>query len=160
LNNHLSLSVALLLAATVVACSPSGRAGDAAARRSNPTPTAAPAPKTTAPARPAAAPPTRGWTAFRGDQARTGRSQLRGPRTARLKWVFRTAGRIWADAAVTGDGTVYVASHDGRLYAVGPDGRELWSYDTGGKIWTSPVIGKDGSIYIGSDNDRLIAIDR
>ncbi len=103
--------------------------------------------------------PVNGWTAFRGNPAHTGRSSVKGPRTPKLKWVFRTGGRIYADAAVAPDGTVYVASHDHHIFAVGQDGREKWSYDTGGKIWTSPAIAKDGTIYVGSDEDRLISLD-
>jgi outer membrane protein assembly factor BamB len=100
-----------------------------------------------------------GWTTFRGNHQRTGRAPANGPRSPRLKWVFRTQGRIYADAAVAPDGTVYTASFDNYLYAVGPDGREIWSYDAKGKIWTSPAIAPDGTIYFGSDADRFIALD-
>jgi outer membrane protein assembly factor BamB len=60
--------------------------------------------------------------------------------------------------ALSPTGVVYVASHDQKLYAVGPDGREKWSHDTGGKIWTTPAVTKDGAIYVGTDNDKLIAL--
>ncbi len=101
-----------------------------------------------------------GWTTFRGTGQRTGRADVVGPRSSKLKWVFRTQGRIFADAAITPDGkTIYVASHDRHLYAVTKDGREIWSHDAGGKIWTSPSISRDGTIYIGSDADRLVAIE-
>jgi outer membrane protein assembly factor BamB len=100
-----------------------------------------------------------GWLTFRGTPQRTGRSVVVGPRRAKLKWVFRTQGRVYADAAVDRGGkTIYVASHDHHLYAIGPDGRERWSFDAAGKIWTSPAIGRDGTIYFGSDADRLIAL--
>jgi outer membrane protein assembly factor BamB len=100
-----------------------------------------------------------GWTTFRGTAQRTGRSVLAGPRRAELKWVFRTQGRVYADAAIAPGGeTLYVASHDHHLYAVGADGREKWSYDAKGKIWSSPAIGRDGDIYLGSDADRLVAL--
>ncbi|MBN2528393.1 MAG: PQQ-like beta-propeller repeat protein [Deltaproteobacteria bacterium] len=101
-----------------------------------------------------------GWTMFRGNRRRTGAADVAGPTTANLKWVFRTGGRIYADAAVSTDGqTVYVASHDHSLYAVDTDGRKKWSFDTGGKIWTSPAISDDGrQIYVGSDEDALFAL--
>lgn len=76
-----------------------------------------------------------------------------------MKWTFATAGRISADAAVTADGrTIYAASHDGKLYAIGDDGRRRWAFDAGGKIWSSPAIGADGTVYFGSDADRLCAV--
>jgi len=99
-----------------------------------------------------------GWTSFRGSPQRTGRAARAGPRRAKVAWVFRTGGRIYADAAVAPDGTIYVASHDHHLYAVDPEGREIWSYDARGKIWTSPAIAKDGTVYVGSDEDRLAAV--
>ncbi|MCP4605413.1 MAG: PQQ-binding-like beta-propeller repeat protein [Proteobacteria bacterium] len=101
----------------------------------------------------------KGWTTFRGSPRRTGRSFVKGPRKATLKWVFRTEGRVYADVAIASDGTLYIASHDHHLYAVSPDGREKWSYDAEGKIWTSPAVATDGTIYLGSDNDRLTALD-
>ena len=146
----------------VLACSPQGNAGETkGSDGSHPGPkAAADGQKTkTAPdagSRNSAA--GKDWTTFRGNGTRTGRAFLKGPRKAKLKWVFRTGGRIYADAAVAADNTVYVASHDNHLYAVAADGRERWSYDAGGKIWTSPAIARDGSIYFGSDADRLVSL--
>lgn len=103
---------------------------------------------------------TGGWTTFRGTPQRTGRADVAGPRAPRQKWVFRTKGRIYADATIARDGdTIYVASFDGNLYAVDPAGREKWSRKLGGKIWGTPAIGRDGTIYVGSDADQLVAID-
>ncbi len=92
------------------------------------------------------------------DRRRTSRTKVNGPRVGKLKWVFRTQGRIYGDAALGDDGAVYVPSHDGHLYAVGSDGRQLWSFDAGGKIWSSPAVAADGTIYFGSDADKLFAI--
>ena len=95
----------------------------------------------------------------RGDARRSGQSAQNGPRAATLKWVFRTADRIYADPIVAPDGTVFVGSHDGHLYAIDPTGREKWSVDTGGKVWSSPAIAEDGTVYVGSDADTLYAVD-
>jgi len=77
-----------------------------------------------------------------------------------LKWVFRTSGRIYADAAVTEDGEmIYVASHDHYLYAVDADGKKKWEFDTGGKIWTSPTVDERDRVYIGTDADALFALE-
>lgn len=97
---------------------------------------------------------------FRGSPARVGQAAVSGPRAADLKWVFRTQGRIYADVVFGPDRTLYVASHDHYLYAVGPDGREKWSFDTGGKIWSTPAVAEDGTIYVGSDSDRLFALSK
>jgi outer membrane protein assembly factor BamB len=101
-----------------------------------------------------------GWPTLGGTPQRTGRADVRGPRRASVKWAFATAGRIFAEAAVTPDGrTIYAASRDGNLYAVGDDGQRRWAFDAGGKIWSSPAVGKDGTVYFGSDADRLCAVD-
>jgi outer membrane protein assembly factor BamB len=102
--------------------------------------------------------PDPAWHMARINRARVSRTSVKGPRSPRLKWVFRTDGRVYGDAAMAEDGTLYVPSHDGHLYAVDRDGRELWAFDAGGKIWSSPAIATDGTIYFGSDGDKLFAL--
>ncbi len=97
-------------------------------------------------------------TMFRGNPARSGVSSFKGPRTAKPKWAFRTKGRIYADPAITHDGTILTASHDGFLYAVSADGKEKWSFNAEGKIWSTPAVAEDGTIYFGSDADKFYAL--
>ena len=65
------------------------------------------------------------------------------------------------------DGTIFVGSKDGRLYAVNHDDRlaglpfptaREWTFDTGGEVRSTPAIGGDGTIYVGSGSGRLFAI--
>mgnify|MGYP001823841558 FL=1 len=60
--------------------------------------------------------------------------------------------------AIDSDGTIYVGSGDGKLYAINPDGTEKWDL----AIWiignSSPAIGSDGTIYVGSVDNKLYAI--
>ena len=98
------------------------------------------------------------WHVSRVDRRRVARTTVKGPRAPKLKWVFRTEGRVYGDVAVAKEGTVYVPSHDGHLYAVCGDGRKVWSFDAGGKIWSSPAIAQDGTIYYGSDGDKFFAL--
>ncbi len=65
---------------------------------------------------------------------------------------------VLSSPAVGEDGTVYIGSDDGNLYAVNPDGTKKWTYQTGGPIWSSPAIGENGVIYIGSDDGFLHAV--
>lgn len=54
--------------------------------------------------------------------------------------------------AVGKEGTIYVPSQEGFLYALSPDGEVKWKYKTHGAIFSSPVIGNNGAIYIGDSS--------
>lgn len=60
--------------------------------------------------------------------------------------------------AIGADGTIYVGSGDGALYAVNPNGTIKGSYVTGGHIDSSPALGTDGTIYVGSGDGNLYAL--
>jgi hypothetical protein len=56
------------------------------------------------------------------------------------------------------DGTVFVGSNDGYLYAVDADsGAQRWRAETGGSIFSSPTVA-DGTVYVGSCDGNLYAI--
>ena len=64
----------------------------------------------------------------------------------------------YSSPAIGSDGTLYVGSMDGRLYAVNPDGTQKWVFTTGDIIYSSPAISSDGTIYVGSDDNKLYAV--
>jgi hypothetical protein len=68
------------------------------------------------------------------------------------KWNFATRSFVHSSPAIGVDGTVYVASYDGKLYALdGASGTKEWEFATGtGEVSASPAIGTDGTIYVGS----------
>jgi outer membrane protein assembly factor BamB len=84
------------------------------------------------------------------DQYHTGRSPYDGPKTAALKWAFQTGNNILAAPAVAADGTIYIPSVDGYLYAVNPDGTEKWKFFLTAAFYGSPAIGADGTVYLGT----------
>jgi len=73
------------------------------------------------------------------------------------KWAFETNGAVSSSPVIASDGTIYVGSDDGSLYAVNPDGTRKWAFETGKPVETPPAVGADGTIYLGSF-DRLYAI--
>ncbi|MEK7643501.1 MAG: PQQ-binding-like beta-propeller repeat protein [Patescibacteria group bacterium] len=74
-----------------------------------------------------------------------------------LEWSFKTGGEIEGSPKVDLEGTIYVGSEDGALYAVSHDGSMRWKYETGGPIIrSSPAITTD-NIYIGSDDGKMYA---
>jgi outer membrane protein assembly factor BamB len=60
--------------------------------------------------------------------------------------------------AIASDGTIYVGSEDGSLYALNPDGTLKWGYDASSAVNSSPTIGSDGTVYVGSESGNLYAI--
>jgi outer membrane protein assembly factor BamB len=62
------------------------------------------------------------------------------------------------------DGTVYIGSADGFMYAIqdmGTSGRRAWAYKTAGPVTSSPVIDKAGYLYFASSDtdNRVIGVD-
>lgn len=60
--------------------------------------------------------------------------------------------------ALQADGTVYVTSYTGALYAIGTDGTELWHYSAPGSVFGGASLGTAGDIYFCCDNGLLYAI--
>jgi len=74
----------------------------------------------------------------------------------RPKWRYQTGGPL-SSPAIAADGTVYVGSNDGYLYALNPDGTLKWRHQTGGPL-SSPAIAADGTVYVGSNDGYLNAL--
>ena len=74
-------------------------------------------------------------------------------------WSFDTDALSMASPTVGPDGTVYVGSDSGTVYALNDDGSEKWTFKTGGRVFADPAIGLlNGTIYVGSSDGRLYAI--
>ncbi len=76
-----------------------------------------------------------------------------------LLWSFKTNGAIFSSPAIGPDGTVYIGSDDGNLYALNPDGTVKWKFQTAGCIRSTPAISPDGTLYFVSDDGFLYALD-
>ena len=99
---------------------------------------------------------------YRGNPERTGvapaarhaSSALRG-----LKWTYATDGPVRSSPTVA-DGTLYVGSGDGRLYALDVDtGSRRWVFDAKAPIDSSPAVGTDG-VYFTDRSGSIVALDR
>lgn len=74
---------------------------------------------------------------------------------------YITANAISGSPAIGADGTIYVGSWDGKLYAVNPDGTTRWVYPPSGSLPAfrgSPAVGPNGAVYIGCLNNRMYCI--
>lgn len=101
------------------------------------------------------------WPMYHHNCRRTGQSQYPGgilPH-AQIKWSFHTVNAIYASPVVGSDGTIYVGSSDGKLYAIDHSGSLKWSYPTNQYLMASPAIGKNGVVYFGGDDRKFHALD-
>jgi outer membrane protein assembly factor BamB len=78
-----------------------------------------------------------------------------------IKWTFdtgNTSGFQQSSPTIGNEGTVYIGSQDGNVYAINGDGELAWKYKTGGAVMSSPAIGVDEVIYVGSKDGSLYAL--
>jgi len=75
-----------------------------------------------------------------------------------VKWKFASKSGIDSSPVVS-NGTVYVGSLDGSLYALEIESGELkWQFRTEDKVFSAPAIA-DGTVYFGSDDHFLYALE-
>ncbi len=86
---------------------------------------------------------------FHHDNQRTGRTNNMGPRAPRLRWSFRSESSLEASPVIAKDGTIYLASTDGRLYAFTSRGILRWTFAAGDAIFATPAISPDGTVLLG-----------
>ena len=98
-------------------------------------------------------------TMFRGNLLHTGVYDAPGvPELHGVKWKFKTGGRVYSSPAVA-DGTVFVGSNDGNLYAVdAATGAQKWKFATQARIVSSPAM-QAGLVYFESYDSNFYAVD-
>jgi outer membrane protein assembly factor BamB len=87
------------------------------------------------------------WPMYGGDAQHTGASTVGGPATPDVRWMFR-AGLLANSPAIGAEGSVYLGSLDGNLYALDPSGSEMWRASFG-QVSGVPALGQDGVIHMG-----------
>ncbi len=86
------------------------------------------------------------------------------PRAAELPpgpppaWTVRLGAPAWASPTVR-DETIYVGTTDGRMHAIGPDGRELWSWAGTHPLYGAAAVTED-RVYFVDDAEGLVALSR
>ncbi len=97
------------------------------------------------------------WPMFHHDIQHTGQSPYLGTQTSNIKWSFQTPQNISSSPVIGIDGTIFIGSRDGKLYAINPDGTLKWTYNTSYAVFSTPSIGFDGTVYLKAA-DKLYAI--
>jgi len=74
-----------------------------------------------------------------------------------IKWKYKIE-RVEGPPSIAEDGTIYVGTKNGKLYALNPDGSQKWVFQTGAGISVMTAIGRDGKIYFGSWDGNFYAL--
>jgi outer membrane protein assembly factor BamB len=79
---------------------------------------------------------------------------------AEVVWAVNLGpGRQTSSPTIGPDGTVYVITGTGWLFAVSPEGEVRWSAETGPALKAAPALSPDGdTVYVSSMNGKLYAI--
>lgn len=86
-----------------------------------------------------------------------------------IKWTYETGAGIESSPTIAPDGTIYIGSHDNKLYAINPDGTLKWKFNAGEPVYvegwdvfkgipSAPSIDKNGTIYFISPPIYLFAV--
>lgn len=91
------------------------------------------------------------WPMFQKDSSHSGQSNYAGPGPlALIKWTFDTGGPIYSSPVLGADGTIYIGSDSGKLFAITPYGSKKWEFNAGGQIHSAPAIDENRNVYFGT----------
>ena len=60
--------------------------------------------------------------------------------------------------ALGNDGTIYVGTRNGELWAIKADGTHKWVFRAENEIKSSAAVGLDGTVYFGSRDRKLYRV--
>jgi parallel beta-helix repeat protein len=75
-----------------------------------------------------------------------------------FQWKFDTGGVIESSPAIGQDGTIFVGSDTGVMFAINPDGTKKWRFQTGGRITSSPAV-YSNTVIFGSEDSFVYKVD-
>ncbi len=87
------------------------------------------------------------WAGERHDPWGTLWTPANGPTTPKVGWVFQDATGFVGGPAVSADGTLYIASKGGTLYALNPDGLVVWQVALPAEPVGTPALDAAGDVY-------------
>ncbi|MHB9035641.1 MAG: beta-alanine-activating enzyme beta-propeller domain-containing protein [Armatimonadota bacterium] len=98
------------------------------------------------------------WSKFRNAATNIGRSYFSATTVKDLAWTVPTQGYVESSAAIAADGTAYIGSGDGKVYAITQNGTIRWTCALGSSIDSSPAVASDGRIVIGCNDGYLYCL--
>ena len=104
--------------------------------------------------------PSAQWAQFKNDPSRRGVSTVAAPTNPGVAWVSGAGGGIVSGPVIAADGTVIVATNNGRIRAIKPDGGDRWQREVGGaNYFTQPFINQRGFVVFGAADGTIRAFD-
>ena len=98
------------------------------------------------------------WASTYHDSHGTRWTPENGPQMPTLLWRFEVPDGLTGGPAVAADGTLYLASSSGLLYALSPDNNLLWQTETGITPYESPGLDAVGNIFIVGEKGSLTKV--
>ncbi len=80
------------------------------------------------------------------------------PAVTNLWQVKLPSGSTGSSPACAPDGTIYIGTFRGGLFAFTPEGEMKWKFPAGLQINSSPAVAEDGTIYFGSRDRKFYAL--
>jgi outer membrane protein assembly factor BamB len=91
------------------------------------------------------------WPTDYKDNGRTGRSELVGPHTPDIKWIYEAGVTTYSWAVIGKDGNIVSSFGDKVVCANPSDGTLAWEFSTQSSRATTCCVGSDGTIYVSGD---------
>lgn len=88
------------------------------------------------------------WADENHDAQGTYWANVPGPTKADIAWTFDDPSGFAGGPVVAADGTIYLPSNAGILYALSPEGREIWHAALPASPFGTPALNPSGDIYI------------
>jgi outer membrane protein assembly factor BamB len=74
------------------------------------------------------------------------------------QWTIPLPGGSDSAPAVGDDGTIYLGTWRGNLWALRPDGTRKWAFAAENEIKSAPALGPDGAVYFGCRDRKCYAL--
>jgi outer membrane protein assembly factor BamB len=81
-----------------------------------------------------------------------------GPQEPQLEIFFEDDAPFAGKPVVAEDGTVYIGSESGKVYALAPSGEILWEVTAPAKLVGAPALDMDGNLYVVDEDGGLFAL--
>ena len=93
------------------------------------------------------------WPMYQHDNQHSGKGSYNSITSRPVtKWTFSAGSAVSASPVIGPEGTVYVASEGGKVFAIDKNrGIKKWEFNAGSPVYAAPAVTKNGNLIIASD---------